>query len=132
MVAISELNGCDGCTRVHRRWALRSGVTFAELETLRAPETAQLDPRSRAAVSYAVSRATHGFRGAPRAGLDTAARRHLSARELAYLDAVARAITLANLAANTILKQAPRPTHAALRPHLFARLGRHADPARWS
>ena len=35
MVAVSQVNACSECARVHQRWALRSGVSPTELEALR-------------------------------------------------------------------------------------------------
>ena len=102
MVAVSQVNACGGCTRVHWRWALRAGVSSAELEALRAGDFEQLDARSRAAVHYAVERAEHRFEGSASAGIEESAREHLSARELEEIDAVARAMALANLSLNTL------------------------------
>jgi AhpD family alkylhydroperoxidase len=102
MVAVSRTNQCGGCTRVHRRWALRAGVSQAELDALGAGEDERLDPRSRAAVSHAVNLAEQRFAGAPSAGTGEDAREHLSARELAQVEAIARVIALANLTVNTL------------------------------
>ena len=34
MVAVSRVNACRGCTFVHERWALRSGVSADELAAI--------------------------------------------------------------------------------------------------
>jgi len=124
MVAVSQANRCRECARVHRRWALRAGVSESELDALRAGEHEHLDPRSRAAVSYAVDLAQKRFAGSasPEAGeAREAARKHLSARELNQVEAIARAMTLANLTLNTLTKLR-RPRRASNEQHpLFAR-----------
>ena len=87
MVAVSQVNACSECARVHRRWARRAGVSLAELEALRVGDLERLDPRSRAAVSYAVGRAESRF-AEPLAGVaEGSAREHLSAQELGQVDA---------------------------------------------
>jgi AhpD family alkylhydroperoxidase len=108
MVAVSQVNACGGCTRVHRRWALRAGVSSSELEALRAGDLEQLDARSRAAVVYAVERAEHRFAGSASTRLQEPAREHLSVRELEEIDAVARAMALANLSLNTLAARKAR------------------------
>ncbi len=102
MVAVSQVNACGGCARVHRHWALRAGVPFAELEALFTGDLEHLDPRSRAAVSYAVDRAELRFEGPASPGIERSAREHLSVSELKEVDAIARAMALANLSLNTL------------------------------
>ncbi len=102
MVAVSQVNACSGCTRVHRRWALRAGVSSTELDALRVGDLERLDARSRAAVRYAVQRAEHRFAGSASTPLEQSAREHLRVRELEEIDAVARAMTLANMSLNTL------------------------------
>jgi AhpD family alkylhydroperoxidase len=113
MVAVSQVNACGGCTRVHRRWALRAGVSSTELEALRAGDLEQLDARSRAAVHYAVERAEYRFEGSASAGIEESAREHLSVRELEEIDAIARAMALANLSLNTLAARKVRLFGAA-------------------
>jgi len=110
MIAVSQVNACSDCARVHRRWALRAGVSTSELEALSAGDLGHLDPRSRAAVSYAVDLAEHRFAGARSPETSRAAREHLSARELRETEAIARAMALANLTMNTLtaLRRPPR------------------------
>ncbi len=100
MVAVSRVNSCEGCTRVHERWALRTGVSDAELRSLEIGDLAGLDARGRAAVIYASARAEDGFPGSlsPEAA---AASSGLTRREVLAVEAVARAMTLANLTVNT-------------------------------
>ena len=101
MVAVSRVNACRGCTFVHERWALRTGVTTADLEAIGLGELGPLDQRSRAAVVYATARAEAGFREPAPADVAAATAEHLTARELAAVEAVARAMTLANLSVST-------------------------------
>ena len=125
MVAVSQVNACGGCTTVHRSWALRSGVSSTELEALRAGELDHLDPRSRAAVSYAVERAERRFAGAASPEIEKSAREHLSVRELNEVDAIARAMALANLSLNTLsASKLPSGTGAGQHP-VFARVWSH-------
>lgn len=119
MVAVSQVNGCADCARLHRRWASRSGVSAAELDAIGTGEVAHLDSRSRAAVVYAVERAERRFRGPPAAEVAAAAREHLSARQLEQVEAITRAMSLANLSLNTLTARnaADRREHP-----LFARV----------
>jgi len=127
MVAVSEVNACGGCTRVHRSWALRSGVSLTELEALRAGELEHLDPRSRAAVSYAIERAERRFAGSASPEVEKSAREHLSVRELNEVDAIARAMALANLSLNTLsAHKLPSGTGAGQHP-VFARVWSHVS-----
>ncbi len=111
MVAVSQANQCSDCLRVHRRWALRAGVSESELDALRAGELDHLNPRSRAAVSYAVDLAQRRFAGSVSAETGGSAREHLSASELEQVEAIARAMAFANLTMNTLA--APRRWRAS-------------------
>lgn len=102
MVAVSRANACQGCTRVHERWALRSGVTDDELRAIGLADLAALDEHSRAAVVYATERAERRFRAPPSPEVEQVARNHLSPAALEQVDAVARAMALANLSLNTL------------------------------
>ena len=97
MVAVSRVIACSGCTFVHERWALRAGATDDELRALQRGELTRLDGRSRAGVAYAMARAEAQFDDASRAAAPSA----LTARDVAAVDAVARAMTFANLTVNT-------------------------------
>jgi hypothetical protein len=106
MVGVSRSNACAGCSRVHQRWALKAGVTDAELEALGLDDLARLEPADRAAVVYAVERSTTGFPGrdgAPSDDPDTAAAmaQHFGPEGARQVDAIARGITLANLTVGT-------------------------------
>ena len=107
MVAVSRSNACAGCTAVHQRWALRAGVTAAELAAIGVGELAVLDHRSRAAVVYATALAESGFRGGDDE-LVSLVQPHLTDGELRAVEAVARAIALANLTVNSIRASVPR------------------------
>lgn len=100
-VAVSQVNACSACTQMHQRWALRSGVSSAELEALGAGDLADLDPRSRAAIVYAVDLAERRFRGPASPEVAQLTRQHLSIRELSEVEAIARAVALANLTLGT-------------------------------
>ena len=118
MVAVSRVNACAGCTWVHERWALRAGVSAAELEAIGLGDLARLDDRSCAAVIYAAALAEDRFRGTADRELAALARRHLTAAELRAVEAIARMMALANLSASTL----GRASHADRRPP-----GRPAD-----
>ncbi len=101
MVAVSRVNSCRGCTLVHERWANRAGVSSDDLEAIGLGDLGALDDRNRAAVAYAAALAEARFRGPISADLAASAADHLAPDELAAVDAVARAMALANLSANT-------------------------------
>jgi AhpD family alkylhydroperoxidase len=102
MVAVSRVNACRGCTLVHEHWASRSGVSAEELAAIGLDDMATLDARSRAAVLFATTRAQSRFRDPVPAGVASRAADHLTPAELAAVEAVARAMALANLFVNTI------------------------------
>lgn len=101
MVAVSRVNACEGCTFVHQRWALRAGVSDDELRALELGDLSELDARSRAAVVYATARAEARFRRPPPADVAAAADANLTTRDIAAVEAVARAMTIANLSVST-------------------------------
>jgi AhpD family alkylhydroperoxidase len=103
MVAVSRVNACGGCTFVHERWAFRSGVTSDELAAIGLDDLAALDDRSRAAVLYATARAESRFSGPVPPDVVAQAARRLSPRELDAVEAVARAMALANLSVSTLV-----------------------------
>lgn len=107
MVAVSQANACAGCSRVHQRWAVRAGVSDADLEALGLEDLSRLDRSSRVAVVYAVERSTTGFPGpagsVPEApGVTEAMARHFTPEETRRIDAIARGITFANFSVGTI------------------------------
>ena len=115
-VAVSRVNACAGCTFVHEQWALRAGVGDDELRALELGELHNLDPRSRAAVLYATARTESRFHGPVPNEVAEAAQASLTPRELAAVEATARAMTLANLSVNTseaLLVRLRRPEPAA-------------------
>lgn len=106
MVGVSRANACAGCSSVHRRWAIRAGVTDDELEALGLDDLARLDPASRAAVVYAIERSGADFAGPadePYGDPETAAAMaaHFTADQIEQVDAIARGITFANLSVGT-------------------------------
>jgi AhpD family alkylhydroperoxidase len=102
MVAVSEANACAGCTRVHQKWAVRAGVSDEELYALGLGELSRLDERSRAAVVYAVERSQSDFAGEPPAEIAEAVADRFTATEIGQIEAVARAMTMANLTVGTV------------------------------
>ena len=101
MVAVSRTNACRGCSLVHQRWALRAGVGAEELESIGLDDLAALDERSRAAIVYATAAAEGRFRQPVAAEVVAYAAERLTSSELTAVDAIARAMALANLSANT-------------------------------
>lgn len=127
MVAVSQVNACSECTRLHQSWARRAGVSLTELDALRVGDLKTLDPRSRAAVSYAVARAERRFAEPVPPDVQQSAREHLSAGELDQVDAVARAMALANLSLSTLIERKPTPRTGAGRHPVFARVWSHTS-----
>ncbi len=101
MVAVSRVNACRGCTRVHERWAIHAGVSAEEVAAIGLGDMAPLDDRSRVAVVYAAALAERRFRSPPPRAIAIAAAEHLSKGEIAAVEAVARAMALANLSVST-------------------------------
>jgi AhpD family alkylhydroperoxidase len=101
MVAVSRVNACRGCTFVHERWASQSGVTSDELAAIGLDDIASLDDRSRAAVLYATARAESRFSAPVPADVAAEATSRFSPRELDAVEAIAQAMTLANLSVST-------------------------------
>jgi AhpD family alkylhydroperoxidase len=101
MVAVSRVNSCRGCSQVHERWAIRTGVSSDELDSIGLGEIAALDERSRAAVLYATAGAEARFREPIPTEVAANAAEQLTSSELIAVDAVARAMTLANLSLST-------------------------------
>ena len=102
MVAVSRVNSCRGCTFVHERWANRTGVSQDDLDAIGLGDLGALDDRNRSAVAYAAALTEARCRGPVPAELAASAADHLAPQELAGVDAVARAMALANLSANTV------------------------------
>jgi AhpD family alkylhydroperoxidase len=127
MVAVSQVNACSECTRVHQSWARRAGVSSTELEALRVGDLEPLDPRGRAAVSYAVARAERRFAESVPPDVEESAREHLSAGELDQVDAVARAMTLANRSVSTLTERGPTPRTGIGQHPVFARVWSHTS-----
>jgi AhpD family alkylhydroperoxidase len=108
MVSVSRVNACRGCTFVHTRWALRSGVTADELDAIGLADLGPLDRRSRAAVVYATALAEHRFRASPPPEVAAAVAVELTPAEVEAVEAVARAMAVANLTASTVEALADR------------------------
>lgn len=108
MVAVSRVNSCRGCAFVHERWAGRAGVSAADLEAIGLGEIGELDARDRVAVAYAAALAEARFRRPVDPELAAAAAEHLSPPEIAAVEAVARAMAVANLTVSTTEELAGR------------------------
>ena len=102
IVGVSEANACAGCTRVHQRWAVRTGVSEDDLEALGLGDLARLDERSRAAVVYAVERSQQNFAGSVDPEVKRAVTQHFGADAIEGIDAVARGIDSANLSVSGV------------------------------
>jgi AhpD family alkylhydroperoxidase len=101
MVAVSRVNACSGCTFVHTRWALRSGVTADELDAIGLDDLGRLDRRSRAAIVYATALAETRFQGSPPPEITAAVAADMTPDELKAVEAVARMMAFANLTVST-------------------------------
>ncbi len=113
MVAVSRVNACSGCAFVHERWAFRSGVTSDELAAIGLDDLAALDDRSRAAVLYATARAESHFSDPVPPDVAAEVASWLSPRELDAVEAIARAMALANLSVSTLVSLRSRFQHPA-------------------
>ena len=102
MLAVSRENSCSACALVHERWARRTGVPAADLDALRRAEPARLDPASAVAVAYATERARSRFQQPASAAATAALAEQLGHGAVAHVDAVARAMALANVTVNTL------------------------------
>ncbi len=101
MVAVSRANACGACTKVHEAWALRTGVSTAELEQIGAGELAAMPAEDRAAIVYATALAESRFGQIPddaRALADA----HMDSERRLDIEAIARLMTFANLSANSL------------------------------
>jgi AhpD family alkylhydroperoxidase len=114
MVAVSRVNACSGCTFVHERWALRSGVSSEELAAIGLDDLARLDDRSRGAVLLATARAESHFRRPVPSEVAAQAASQLTPAELAAVEALARAMAVANLSVSTIAALRARLQRLAL------------------
>jgi AhpD family alkylhydroperoxidase len=119
MLAVSHENSCSACALVHERWALRTGVPAADLDLLRRAESARLDGANAVAVAYATDRARTRFAQPASAAATAALAEQLGHDAVAYVDAVARAMALANVTVNTL--HAHRRRQRANHP-IFARI----------
>ena len=100
MVAVSRANACGACTRVHEAWAVRAGVSTAELEQISAGELPLMAPEQRAAVVYAAALAEARLGGVhPHA--QAVADAYLGVELQRDIKAIAQLMTFANLSVNT-------------------------------
>lgn len=133
MVAVSQANACRACNTVHQWWALRAGVSRPELDAIGLGDLMALDMPTRAAIAYATSRVSERFRSPAPPEVTAAAMEHLGARQLDQIEAIARAMSLANLFLNTVRggwSDVPaRSSEHRTRPHpLFARFWDRVAP----
>jgi AhpD family alkylhydroperoxidase len=101
MVAVSRANACAACTRVHEAWALRAGVSAAELQQIGAGELSEMPAGQRAAIVYATALAEARFGPVPEevaALVDV----HLDPDRQRDIETIARLMTFANLTVNSL------------------------------
>lgn len=115
MVAVAQVNGCRYCTFMHRAWARAAGASDAELAALESGDPTAFDRREWTAIQYARALADAEF-GPVDPALTAAVRDAWGGRGRAEIEAVARVMTFANRAANTLdafgarLRGNPDPT----------------------
>lgn len=97
MIAVSRANSCSACTRFHERIAARHGAAGAAPSPRSGGEGSTAD----LAVAYAAARA-EAAPAPPDPRMEVALRERLGAQELRDIDAIVRAMTLANLSLNTL------------------------------
>ena len=133
MVAVSQANACRACNTVHQWWALRAGVSRQKLDAIGLGDLMTLDMPTRAAIVHATSRVSERFRAPAPQEVTATAVEHLGARQLQQIEAIARAMSLANLFLNTVRDgwsgEPTRSPERRNRPHpLFARFWDRVAP----
>lgn len=101
MVSVSRANACGACTRVHEAWAIRAGVSAAELERIGAGELAVIPADQRAAIVYATALAESRFGPIPD-DVRVLADAHLDRERQRDIEVIARLMTFANLSMNSL------------------------------
>lgn len=101
MVAVSRANACAACTRVHEGWALRAGVSPAELQQIGAGALSEMPTEQQAAILYATALAESQFGAVPDA-VGAVVSAHLDPNRQRDIAAIARLMSFANLTANSL------------------------------
>ena len=101
MVAVARVNSCRFCSYMHREWALRVGLPEDELAALEGLDADSFDARRWAAIAYVQAFAGSDLRTVPEP-IDTHFQALYDAREQHDIAMIARVMTWANRAANTI------------------------------
>ena len=101
MVAVARVNSCRFCSYMHREWALRVGLPEDELAALEGLDADSFDARRWAAIAYVQAFAGSDLRGVPEP-IGTHFQAFYDAREQQDIAMIARVMTWANRAANTI------------------------------
>jgi AhpD family alkylhydroperoxidase len=97
---VARANHCPYCTFAHEHWAAAVGAKPADVDAARGGAQG-LDPDAQLAIAYARARTVAGFGPVPDE-LERAARAGLGRRTMADIDTIARTMTVANRAANTV------------------------------
>lgn len=100
MVAVARANHCPYCTFAHEHWAEAVGASPADVDAA-GRDAEGLDPDTQLAIAYARARTVAAFGPVPEQ-LERAARARLGPRTMADIDTIARTMTIANRAANTV------------------------------
>lgn len=101
MLSVAQVNGCRYCCYVHTQWAQREGASDEELARVAGLDPESFDRDEWLAISYAQSLAEGDFADAGSEVADEIERRN-GAQRRDDVETIARAMTFANLMANTL------------------------------
>lgn len=101
MLTVARANGCRYCSYIHQEWAIRSGVSDAEIAELEGTDPRQFDRARWSALVYARSLAENDFAQVPAEIAEDAAK-YYGAVALRNIKAVALLMTMVNRSANTM------------------------------
>lgn len=101
MVAVARVNDCRYCSFAHHEWALHAGLPAEELAQVEGMAPEDFDPARWIAVQYARA-FTLSRSGGVSTELAEKLGEHYSKEEIADIERVVRAMTIANLTGNTV------------------------------
>lgn len=101
MVSVAQVNGCRYCCYVHTQWARLEGTSDEELARLEGLDPTTFDRDEWLAISYATALAESDFANCDSELADEIVRRSGTQRRT-DIETIARAMTFANLMANTL------------------------------